>query len=360
MSTKRKLYWISQLIGWFSYVVLMAVLNQLDGAEFSFSVFLNLLTTFLLGVFSSHLYRELILKLDWLKLKIVQLIPRVFGASIVFGALFIFLHTFISEIMIAGGRYEMNWLEVLQLTLNLAVIFMLWSLLYFLYHFIRNYRKEEIKNLQWQALQTEIELNKLKSQLNPHFIFNSMNTIRALVDENPKNAKDSITRLSNILRSSLRMGREKVIRLEQELNLVNDYLNLEKTRYEERLELVFEISKDAMDYYLPPMLLQTLVENGIKHGISKLPKGGSVKVKAEADTENLYLTIENSGQLQEYEDEEVGFGLLNTKQRLNLLYGSRAEFKIENKNQSTVIAQLKIPKTINHIKIEHDATKMKD
>lgn len=348
MSTKRKLYWISQLVGWFSYVVLMAVLNKLDGAEFSLSVFLNLLTTFFLGVISSHLYRELILKLNWLKLKIVQLIPRVFGASIVFGAIFIFLHTLISELLIAGDRFEMKLLEVLQLTLNLAVIFMLWSLLYFLYHFIRNYRKEEIKNLQWQALQNEIELNKLKSQLNPHFIFNSMNTIRALVDESPTNAKKSITSLANILRSSLRMGREKVIRLEQELNLVNDYLNLEKTRFEERLRVSIDVPKEALDYYLPPMLLQTLVENGIKHGISKLPKGGELKVEAKVDKEKLYLRIENSGQLDESSDEEVGFGLLNTKQRLHLLYGSRASFTIANKSQTKVEAHLVIPKSINH------------
>jgi sensor histidine kinase YesM len=293
----------------------MAILNKLDGANFSFSVFLNLLTTFLLGIFSSHLYRELILKLDWLKLKIVQLIPRVFGASIIFGALFIFLHTLISEIFIAGGRFDMNWLEILQLTLNLAVIFMLWSLLYFLYHFIRNYRKEEIKNLQWQALQNEIELNKLKSQLNPHFIFNSMNSIRALVDENPSKSKDSITQLSNILRSSLLMGRKKVIPFSEELQLVRDYLDLEKTRFEERLKIDFQVDENVYEHKIPPMILQTLVENGIKHGISKLEKGGTLAICAEKRGSDLYLSIENSGKILEPGKNEKGFGLLNSRQR---------------------------------------------
>lgn len=357
MSTKRKLYWFSQLSGWFSYVVLMAILNKLDGANFSFTVFLNLFTTFVLGVVSSHLYRELILKLNWLKLKIVQLIPRVFGASILFGGLFIFVHTLVSEILIAGDRFNLNWLEILQLTLNLAVIFMLWSLLYFLYHFIRNYRKEEIKNLQWQALQNEIELNKLKSQLNPHFIFNAMNSIRALVDENPKKAKDSITRLANILRSSLRMGREKVISLEQELSLVNDYLNLEKTRYEERLMVVCDIEEKAKNYTLPPMLLQTLVENGIKHGISKIPEGGTLNITAKTADECLFLTIKNSGQLEEDESEEVGFGLINTKQRLNLLYGSRARFSIKNEDKKNVIAEIVIPNNINQNGFESERSK---
>ena len=135
IQSKKELYWISQISGWLIYVVLMGLLNKLDGASLEFTVFLNLLTTFLLGVVSSHIYRELIIKLNWLRLKIVQLIPRVIGASILFGALFILVHTFVSESFIAGGEFELVGLEMLQLTLNLAVIFMLWSLLYFLYHF---------------------------------------------------------------------------------------------------------------------------------------------------------------------------------------------------------------------------------
>jgi sensor histidine kinase YesM len=349
---KKKLYWVSQLCGWLSYVVLMGILNTLDGASVDSTVLINLVTTFLLGVGTSHLYRKLIIKLNWLRLKIAQLIPRVLGASIVFGAGFIFIHTVVSEILIAGGEFDLVWIEVLQLTLNLAVIFMLWSLLYFLYHFINNYRKEEIKNLQWQALQNEIELNKLKSQLNPHFIFNCMNIIRALVDEDPKKSKDSITRLSNILRSSLLMGRKKVISLEEELNLVNDYLNLEETRFEERLQLKMEIEEKALDHLLPPMLLQTLVENGIKHGISKLPEGGEVIIRAKKKGDLLHLEIENSGQLNESLESATGFGLVNTKQRLSLLYGDRAVFEIRNKDPKKVLAIIEIPSETNHFKVQ--------
>ena len=355
IQSKKELYWISQISGWLIYVVLMGLLNKLDGASLEFTVFLNLLTTFLLGVVSSHIYRELIIKLNWLRLKIVQLIPRVIGASILFGALFILVHTFVSESFIAGGEFELVGLEMLQLTLNLAVIFMLWSLLYFLYHFIRNYRREEIKNLQWQALQNEIELNKLKSQLNPHFIFNSMNIIRALVDEDPQKSKDSITRLSNILRSSLLMGRKKVISLQEELNLVNDYLNLELTRFEERLSLEIQVQEGCKDHLLPPMILQTLVENAIKHGISKLPEGGNVKLYAFKEQDKLKIEIVNSGQLSELKkkEDERGFGLPNTIERLKLLYGKEANFKIFNLNETEVKVELLIPAETVKIKTEN-------
>jgi sensor histidine kinase YesM len=346
-SSKTKLYWLSQISGWFTYVLLMGLLNKLEGVSFDYTSFLKLLLTFVLGIVSSHLYRQLIISRNWLKLKIAELIPRVIGASVVFGGLFIFAHTFISETLITAADFQFDLSELLLLTLNLAVIFILWSLLYFLYHFIKNYRKEEIKNLKWQALQNEIELNKLKSQLNPHFIFNSMNTIRALVDEDPKKSKDSITQLANILRTSLLMGRKKVISLKEELNLVNDYLSLEKNRFEERLCLQFDIEKGTEDHLVPPMLLQTLVENGIKHGISKLPEGGEVKVIAKKDGDFLKIKIFNHGQLDQaaFEASE-GFGLANTIERLKLLYGKQAFFDLKNADSKTVEAEVWIPNSL--------------
>ena len=353
ISSKTKLYWLSQLSGWFIYVLLMGLLNKLDGVSFDRAVLLKLFLTFFLGVLSSHLYRKLILSLDWLRLKIAELIPRVIGASIVFGAIFILTHTFISETLISSTKFQFDLRELLLLTLNLAVIFILWSLLYFLYHFIRNYRKEEIKNLKWQALQNEIELNKLKSQLNPHFIFNSMNTIRALVDEDPKKSKASITQLANILRTSLLMGRKKVISLKEELNLVNDYLSLEKNRFEERLSLHFEIEQGTEDHLVPPMLLQTLVENGIKHGISKLPEGGEVKVVANKEGDFLKIRIFNTGQLnQEQMDTSEGFGIANTIERLNLLYGKQAFFDLKNLDASRVQAEVWIPNSLRITKLK--------
>tara|TARA_B110000046_G_scaffold173759_1_gene196693 strand:- start:40501 stop:41526 length:1026 start_codon:yes stop_codon:yes gene_type:complete len=329
----------------------MWLLNELGGMELDFYFTSNLIITFIFGILISHTYREVMLQLNWLSLKIVDLIPRVILTSILCGVVYYFLHTFVFEIIIARQKVVLTTLEILQNTLNLSVIFILWTLMYFLFHFIQNYRKEEIKNLRWQALSTEVELNKLKSQLNPHFIFNSMNSIRALVDENPERSKNSITQLSNILRSSLLMGRHKVIPLSQEVQLVHDYLSLEQTRFEERLQVKYEIDENVKDHKVPPMLLQTLVENGIKHGISILAEGGVIEIRARKEDRDLKLTIANTGNFRVVKDREPGFGLLNSRQRLFLLYGDKGELHIKNSENGTVVVEVTIPESMKEIKV---------
>tara|TARA_R110002049_G_scaffold120471_9_gene274909 strand:+ start:133 stop:1137 length:1005 start_codon:yes stop_codon:yes gene_type:complete len=318
----------------------MGLLNQLNGAELNRPLFFNLLVTFFLGISISHSYRELIIKKDWLRFSLLRLIPLVLIASILLGTLFFIIHTLISDVLIAGMDYQFDWIDVIRNIINQTVIFVLWSSLYFLFHFVQNYRKEEIKNLKWQAAKNEIELNKIKSQLNPHFIFNSMNSIRALVEDDPKLAKDAITRLSNILRGSLMLGKKEVITLSEEMQLVQDYLLLEKTRFEERLAINYSIDESTYDWLVPPLMIQTLAENGIKHGISKLREGGHIYISASVLDELLCIKIINSGTYDQLQKVETGFGLANTKQRLNLLYGSKAVFEINNINNEVEVKVL--------------------
>ena len=228
--------------------------------------------------------------------------------------------------------------------LNNTPVMFFWSLIYFMVHYIENYKKAEIENLKWQANINEIELNKLKSQLNPHFMFNAMNSIRALVEENPERAKESITQLSNILRNTLTMGKNKVIPFDDELKIVKDYVGLESTRYEERLRVEFVIDPQSSNFSVPPLMLQTLVENGIKHGISKLPEGGDLKVKTEVKGDVLHVNISNSGQLNGRSSNGTGFGIKNSEQRLSLLYGNYASLKIYNSDDKHVQTELIIPK----------------
>ena len=340
-SSRKKLYWFSQIYGWLFYIVLLGIINQLNSSSNESVLLINMLVTFILGITISHLYREIILRLNWLKLSVSKLIPRVLLACIFFGCAFLLLHTFISEVLFHGRWPYMGGLEILQLVINLSGMFVIWSLLYFLFHFIENYRQEEIKNLKWKAAKNEIELNKLKSQLNPHFIFNSMNSIRALVDEDPIKAKNAITKLSNILRSSLLMGRKEMIPFRQELDLVEDYISLEKTRFEERLQMKMEIDPDSLNIMVPPMMVQTLVENAIKHGLSQLPAGGEVCLMSKADNSFMEIIISNDGVLKEQKS-ATGFGLKNTVQRLQLLYEDEYSFSISNiKNK--VVAHVKFP-----------------
>lgn len=341
--SKQHFYWLSQGSGWLVYVILIWTINRLEGEMMPFVFYLNLAIIFFLGIGISHAYRALIIRLEWLSLRIISLIPRMLIGSIVCGFIYFILHTLITDIFIE----DMNWFKepmiALMSILNLSANFIFWSLLYFLFHFIESYRQEEIKNLEWEALSREVELNRLKSQMNPHFIFNAMNTIRALVDEDPKQSKEAITQLSNILRSSMFMGKSKVIPLAEEVQLVKDYLNIEKARFEERLEIEISIAEELLNVLVPPLILQTLVENGIKHGIAKIPEGGKLSILAKINRENkLEVEIENDGEFMPSSDKRSGFGIINSKQRINLLYGDSGGISISNE-QGKVKALLKIP-----------------
>jgi len=318
----------------------------LSGNELSVFFILNLVSTFALGIAVSHAYRYFIIRWDWLKLKIVQLIPRVILGSFASAFAFYTFHTFVSEYLISQSGYVFIGFDLLQNLLNLSANFILWTLLYWSFHFIQNFRKEEIKNLKWQATINQMELNKIKSQLNPHFIFNSMNSIRALIDDRPDKAKNLINQLSNILRSSLYMERKPLISFDDEISLVKDYLALEKTRLEERLDLKMNVSDECSNFEVPPLLLQTLVENGIKHGVSQIEKGGELKIDASVKNGYLWVSIVNSGSIKKAKNGAKGIGLDISKQRLKLLYGDKAQFKIMERD-GQVRAELIIPMESN-------------
>lgn len=332
MLNKKKLYWIAQIFGWFVYVLIVGVFNQLNGNDISSELLISLLSIYFIGLSISHFYRGVIIKLSWMRLSVSHLIPRVFFGVIILGVIVYFVQTIILEVVIVGTSYSFDIADAFPKIINWSLLLLLWSLLYFLFHFINNYKKEEIKNLKWEAARNEIELNKIKSQLNPHFIFNSMNSIRALVDEDPQLAKNAITQLSNVLRNSLMIGKKKLIPLSDELKIVDDYLSLEKTRFEEKLIIEKHIESNTETFLIPPLMIQTLVENAIKHGTSKLPEGGVVEIQSKLNKDTLIVTIYNSGFYDENLKPETGFGLLNTKQRLQLLFGNNAKFFIENEN----------------------------
>jgi len=332
MLNKQKLYWIAQSFGWLVYVLVVGVFNTLNGSELSLELVYSLLSIYLIGLSVSHFYRAIIIRLSWMKLTVAHLIPRVLVSVLFFGVVVYLLQTLILEVILSDYTYVFVLADAFPKIINWSLLFLLWSLLYFLFHFINNYKKEEIKNLKWEAARNEIELNKIKSQLNPHFIFNSMNSIRALVDENPDLAKNAITQLSNVLRNSLLMGKKKLIPLGDELKIVDDYLSLEKTRFEEKLTIVKKIDSNTETFLVPPLMVQTIVENGIKHGTSKLAEGGVLEIHTKLVNDKLHITIYNSGVYDETKVPETGFGVLNTIQRLQLLYGDSAKFTIQNEN----------------------------
>ena len=348
---KRLAYWIAQLSGW-GFFILLNIAWSVANQEFNGATPKMLALILIIGLGFSHLHRFVILKMGWLQLGLLRLIPRILLLALLNGTLCFLFQALVSDLVFTDVEPFLSdgirGLDMIDLVLNWMLLLLLWSTFYFVYHYFDNYRREEIKNLQLESSMREIELNSLKNQLNPHFMFNSMNSIRALVDEDPELAKTAITQLSTILRNSLLIGKRKTIPLEEELNVVRSYLALESIRYEERLTVSIEVGPEAVSLHVPPLMLQTLVENAIKHGISKLTKGGVIELKAYARNGELYVQIENTGKLEKkLWDKGSGIGLANTKKRLELLYGTSAEFKIYNSN-GKVRTEIRIPDKITY------------
>jgi hypothetical protein len=227
---------------------------------------------------------------------------------------------------------------------DLVMAFMLvalWLLIYFLWHYFEKDQKDEVDKITLEKTVKELELKTIKSHINPHFIFNSLNSIRALVDENPSRARKAITELANILRSSMQIDKMETVPLHQELAIVKDYLALEQMRFEERLKIELQVDENTLNLPVPPMMLQTLVENAIKHGISKHIHGGFIKIISRINNGFHELSIQNSGEL----DGEIngqGFGIKSTEDRLKYLYQGRAKFSIKN-DAGVVESQITMP-----------------
>ena len=340
--SKRQLYWIFQIIGWALYGLIQLFLYSVE-FQITLSFFSGqvLQVAFMVGV--THLFRNYIIRNNWIDVKWVALIPRFMIAMVVFSLahyLFIILISFFSGNL--NGIQEFNVLYVLASMLQSMGLFGIWSLIYLSFLYFERYNR----SLKYEAAIKEIELNNLKSQLNPHFIFNALNSIRALVLEDPLKSKKAITQLSNILRNVLKAQPQETIAFSEELATVKDYLALEAIRYEERIEISYEIDKHSNFFRVPPLMLQTLVENGIKHGISKLKKGGKLELITQRVAEGLQIQIKNSGKFTATKQKKSGYGLLNTEKRLKLIYGDQASLQIGNENDHTVLTQIIIPEPL--------------
>jgi two-component system LytT family sensor kinase len=340
MYKKQNIYWSCQLIGWLFYTAINLFFFKLSYKTNALDVIIFLLW-FPLGLSITHLYRAVINKLTILNSKILFQLPFIVFSSFLMSFIFFVFNVFIIKLF-SDINYQLDYVAAISKILSLMLIFIIWSVIYFGFHYFDNYKKTEIQNLKLEANKNEIELNTLKSQLNPHFMFNSLNSIRALVDEDPKKAKTAITQLSNILRNTLMMHKNKFIAFEEEIKLVTDYLALEHIRYEERLTFDLDIDPKTLQIPIPPMMIQTLVENAIKHGISHLVDGGEIIIKATLEDDTFKISVKNTGQIISNITSLKGVGVENTTNRLQILYGNKAKFKLENFDDKNVITEVSI------------------
>jgi two-component system LytT family sensor kinase len=345
LTNKQRLYWGLQVGGWAFYVLVQIVIAILasGGQRVSTQRLIFLMVEGILCLLVTSVLRYVINRRGWLSLTMRHLIPRVVLSVFALGFVIYFLRLpFAVSLNLFNRNVAFSTSNILGLTTFYAIIFFIWTVLYFIYNYFERYNN----SLKLEASMKEIELNNLKSQLNPHFIFNALNSIRALVDENPTKSKLAINQLSSILRNSLVKEKRGLTHFHDELKIVKDYLGLESIRFEERLRTEFEIAPESNEFMVPPLMIQTLVENGIKHGISKLTEGGLIHMKTEVEGNYLRIQIRNSGQYvngTKPKRGRGGLGLENTRQRLKLIYGEDASFKILTENSSVVLTEIIIP-----------------
>jgi sensor histidine kinase YesM len=352
-SAKERLYVLFQTLGWGFLLVVQLVVSVYfatrDGKKDPVTAASTMVMVMALGLLLSHYFRPFMSRWSWKQLGWRQLLPRVLMASVVLGVLWNGI-----GYAIAYGLLDQPWegkhnrVVIFALgSLNGALIFVGWMCLYFFYHLFDRFNRSEIERLRLTTHVKDAELRALKSQVNPHFIFNSLNSLRALIEEDPARARQTVTQLANLLRYSLQSGQLETVPFEDELRVASDYLALEQVRHEERLRVRLDIAPDTLGLPIPPMLLQTLVENAVKYGISPRAEGGEVAIIARRKNDALRLQVTNPGDLNATDParaaSSTGLGLRNAAERLRLLFGERATLQLRAGDAATVVAEAIVP-----------------
>ena len=192
----------------------------------------------------------------------------------------------------------------------------------------RRYRERELKASQLESSLTQARLQALRMQLNPHFLFNTLNAIASLIHQEPDAADSMITRLAGLLRQSLAGPDRQELPLKEELDLVRRYVDIEKVRFGDRISVRFDIAPETLDAQCPNFFLQPLVENAIRHGLAPRASGGSVEIRARRVGDNLVVSIVDDGVGMRKSPDTGGVGLSNTCRRLDELYGADTQFRI--------------------------------
>ena len=356
---KIRLYVLCQTVGWgllfamqCAFTVLFSQNAETPRTTDPLTDFCLLAVVSLTGLLLTHYSRRFIERWNLKEKSWLALIPRVLGIAIVLSVLwngFGFGFQFLVLDYPTSTKYPPALLFGVSVV-NGAILLVFWFCAYFLYQLFDRFNRSEIERLRLANVAKESELRALKSQVNPHFIFNSLNSVRALIKEDPARARQAVTQLASLLRYSLQSGQLETVSFEDELAVVNDYLALEQVRHEERLRLRLEVAPETLQLPVPPMVLQTLVENAIKYGIATRPAGGEITIRTHLADATLHLLVTNPGTLaaavatnSAAARPSTGLGLRNAESRLRLLFGDRARLDLRQAGLDLVAAEITVP-----------------
>lgn len=345
--SKISLFWQLQITGWFLLFLVYLILYYRNYWDDSRTI-LGLLITYLTGFLISLLLRNFFQKVDYKNRTILFISISIIFASIITSNIWFWFDVLISKIVLVQVQaYDnLNIQRYISYIWSKSFVLFLWSTFYFTIKLWNDWRTEKLRAEKADDLAHSAQLQMLRYQLNPHFLFNSLNSIRALIEEDKFRAKSMITELSEFLRYSLISKNFADVPLSNELEAMKHYLSIEKTRFEDKLELSFNIDPEAESFPVLSFLIHPIIENAIKYGMqtTKLPL--RLEISARVSDRDLLLRICNSGKWIEADGRNegsvsTGTGLENVKQRLENAFPQKHYFRII-KNDESVCVEIKM------------------
>lgn len=364
---QSKLFWVLHLGGWLAWALFAKYLNTVVTLkEVPPRYFMYVMVISLVGMVITLVLRYLF---RWTWGRSLWLQGAAFiGGTVAGGYAWLHARSYLYMNFIESQKDMSDWYESVgaaaeiyekvsyMSTFTVAwFVILAWSALYFAIKYYRLFLQVQQSALRSAAMAHEAQLKMLRYQLNPHFLFNTLNAISTLVlEQETKDANRMVTRLSSFLRHSLDNDPMKMVTLEQELSALKLYLDIEKVRFEERLSLVLDIEGESWHALIPSLLLQPLVENAIKYGIAQSEEGGTLRIAARVFAGDLLLELSDDGPGVELVDGRIpganGVGLRNTEERLEELYGARHSFRLSETTPHGLTIRIRIPfesKSIN-------------
>lgn len=343
---QSRFFWILQFAGWgFVNCLSLILLKKVSFVFIAYSIIFGMLmgitvTSILRWYLKRNIDFDAFKRIDFIKIGISFVLTSAWfgGFNYGFGYIYAKYGPSISEEHIEMFKmYDGFWIQVV----NAFFVIGSWLITYLVIKLLLKLNRDRIERLELNTNLKQAQLNTLKGQINPHFMFNSLNNIRGLMLEDVEKAREMLTKLSEMLRYSLTKNNINAISVEEELEMVDNYIALSKIQFEDRLQFVKEIDTQVLQLQIPPMVIQLLVENAAKHGISNLKNGGIISLNIHKNQENLKIQVRNSGELK-ISKSSTQLGIKNIKQRLKLLYGNQGFFSLNEAN-GEVIADIKIP-----------------
>lgn len=345
-------FWTLHVAGWGAYGLLWYLASLPLYTELGFGPWLGAIRALYyasIGFGLTLLFRPLYRRLWARRASLFTLLAAAIGCSLLGTAAWVVLFEGIKWPLDAPPFQDASILQFARPYVSSSLVLMAWSALYFGIKYQQDLRAQRERTLRAETLAREAQLDMLRYQLNPHFLFNTLNTLRALIGDDDRRARRIVTELSDFLRYSLLDSDARTVPLHEELSVTRTYLSIEKIRFEERLQVEEAIDAEAASVPVPPFLIHSLVENAVKHGMATSPRPLRIRLVAARDGGGLRIEVANTGRLTDPSSPNgppsYGIGLKNVRQRLRQLYPDRHHFTL-TEDDGWVRAVISITTTI--------------